>query len=69
LVHAGLAKTGVVGVIEGRPGSHKIGLHALPMTEAGRPPWRSSFLYPYRIDNLLNDRIQRRPQPQPNIQL
>lgn len=45
-VHTELAKTGVVGVIEGRPGSRKIGLRAdmdaLPMTEAGKPAWRSA---------------------------
>lgn len=45
-VHAGLAKTGVVGVIEGRPGSRRIGLRAdmdaLPMTESGTPAWRST---------------------------
>jgi hippurate hydrolase len=46
-VHTGLAKTGVVGVIEGRPGTRKIGLRAdmdaLPMTEAAAPPWRSTI--------------------------
>jgi hippurate hydrolase len=45
-VHAGLAKTGLVGVIEGRPGPRKIGLRAdmdaLPMKEEGRPAWRST---------------------------
>jgi hippurate hydrolase len=46
-VHAGLAKTGLVGVIEGRPGSRRIGLRAdmdaLPMMEEGTPPWRSTI--------------------------
>jgi hippurate hydrolase len=46
-VHTGLARTGVVGVIEGRPGSRRIGLRAdmdaLPMTEAGNPAWRSTI--------------------------
>lgn len=46
-VITGLAKTGVVGVIEGRPGSRRIGLRAdmdaLPMTEAGTPAWHSTI--------------------------
>jgi hippurate hydrolase len=46
-VHAGLARTGLVGVIEGRPGSRRIGLRAdmdaLPMAEAGMPAWRSTI--------------------------
>ncbi|MBR1221759.1 amidohydrolase [Bradyrhizobium sp. U87765 SZCCT0131] len=46
-VHTGLAGTGVVGVIEGRPGSRSIGLRAdmdaLPMDEAGDRPWRSTI--------------------------
>jgi hippurate hydrolase len=45
-VHTGLAKTGVVGVIEGRPGSRRIGLRAdmdaLPIAETGMTPWRST---------------------------
>lgn len=46
-VHSGIAKTGVVGVIQGRPGPHRIGLRAdmdaLPMQEKGTPPWRSTI--------------------------
>ncbi|WJR80956.1 M20 aminoacylase family protein [Bradyrhizobium sp. NP1] len=46
-VHTGLAGTGVVGVIEGRPGARSIGLRAdmdaLPMDEAGDRPWRSTI--------------------------
>jgi len=45
--HSGLARTGVVGVIEGRPGPRNIGfradMDALPMTEAGTPAWRSTI--------------------------
>ncbi|MDH7795852.1 MULTISPECIES: M20 aminoacylase family protein [unclassified Beijerinckia] len=44
-VHTGMANTGVVGVIEGRPGNRRIGLRAdmdaLPMDELGTPAWRS----------------------------
>jgi len=43
--HLGLAQTGVVGVIEGRPGDRRIGLRAdmdaLPMNEQGQHPWAS----------------------------
>lgn len=45
VVHTGIAQTGVVGVIEGRPGVRSIGLRAdmdaLPIDEAGDRPWRS----------------------------
>ena len=46
-VHTGIGKTGVVGVIHGRePGTRQVGLRAdmdaLPMTEAGELPWRST---------------------------
>ena len=44
-VHTGIARTGIVGVIEGRPGNRRIGLRAdmdaLPMEEVGERPWRS----------------------------
>lgn len=45
-VHRGLGKTGVVGVIEGRPGSRRIGLRAdmdaLPIEEETNLPYRST---------------------------
>ena len=45
-VHRGLAKTGVVGVLEGEPGAHAIALRAdmdaLPILEAGVAPHRST---------------------------
>ncbi|MEY4711711.1 MAG: hypothetical protein RIS88_1161 [Pseudomonadota bacterium] len=46
-VHTGIGKTGVVGVIHGREaGARRVGLRAdmdaLPMTEAGDMPWRST---------------------------
>ena len=41
----GIARTGVVGVIEGRPGNRRVGLRAdmdaLPMDERGQHPWAS----------------------------
>jgi hippurate hydrolase len=44
-VHRGLAKTGVVGVVHGKPGDGAIGLRAdmdcLPMHETGAVPYRS----------------------------
>lgn len=46
-IHPGIAKTGIVGVIEGRPGSRTIGLRAdmdaLPIQEEGTPSWRSTI--------------------------
>ena len=43
--HTGMARTGVVGIIEGRPGNRRIGLRAdmdaLPMEELGKPAWKS----------------------------
>ncbi|MER2249600.1 M20 aminoacylase family protein [Methylorubrum podarium] len=45
-VHRGLGKTGVVGVLRGRPGSRRIGLRAdmdaLPITEETNLPYRST---------------------------
>lgn len=45
-VHRGLGKTGVVGVLQGRPGSRRIGLRAdmdaLPITEETNLPYRST---------------------------
>jgi hippurate hydrolase len=45
-VETGIAKTGVVGMIEGRAGARRIGLRAdmdaLPMDEHGTPAWRST---------------------------
>ena len=45
--HLGIARTGVVGVIEGRPGHRRIGLRAdmdaLPMDERGQHPWASKI--------------------------
>jgi len=44
-VHRGMAKTGVVGVVRGRPGDEAIGLRAdmdcLPMHETGSVPYKS----------------------------
>ncbi len=44
-VHRGLAKTGVVGVVHGRPGDSAVGLRAdmdcLPMHETGSVPYKS----------------------------
>jgi hippurate hydrolase len=44
-IHQGIAVTGVVGVVRGRPGPRAIGLRAdmdaLPITETGDRPWRS----------------------------
>ncbi|MBL8378732.1 MAG: amidohydrolase [Burkholderiales bacterium] len=46
-VHTGIASTGVVGVLKGRPGSHTIGLRAdldaLPLTEANQFAHRSTI--------------------------
>ncbi|MDT2019544.1 M20 aminoacylase family protein [Methylocella sp. CPCC 101449] len=43
--HTGMARTGVIGIIEGRPGNRRIGLRAdmdaLPMEELGNPAWKS----------------------------
>lgn len=43
--HTGMARTGVVAVIEGRPGTRRVGLRAdmdaLPMDELGNPAWKS----------------------------
>ncbi|GJE55286.1 MULTISPECIES: M20 aminoacylase family protein [Methylobacterium] len=45
-VHRGIGKTGVVGVLEGRPGKRRIGLRAdmdaLPITEETNLPYRST---------------------------
>ncbi|ACS42342.1 MULTISPECIES: M20 aminoacylase family protein [Methylorubrum] len=45
-VHRGLGKTGVVGVLQGRPGARRIGLRAdmdaLPITEETNLPYRST---------------------------
>ena len=45
-VHRGIGKTGVVGVLRGRPGSRRIGLRAdmdaLPITEETNLPYRST---------------------------
>lgn len=45
-VHRGLGKTGVVGVLQGRPGKRRIGLRAdmdaLPITEETNLPYRST---------------------------
>ncbi len=45
-VHRGLGRTGVVGVLQGRPGSRRIGLRAdmdaLPITEETNLPYRST---------------------------
>lgn len=45
-VHRGLGKTGVVGVLKGRPGARRIGLRAdmdaLPITEETNLPYRST---------------------------
>lgn len=47
-VHRGLAKTGVVGVVHGRPGDAAVGLRAdmdcLPIQETGAVPYRSQHL-------------------------
>lgn len=56
-VHTGIATTGVVGIIEGRPSSRRVGLRAdmdaLPIEEAGQHPWRSK--HPGRFHGCGHD--------------